>query len=227
MINWNYITTMDFASVWVYRYALLGGLIINLIYAAIGTALGLVLSALLVVGLRTRFAPLRWVLIAYVELFRNTPLLVQLFWVHFALPLVTGVNTSTYVSGLIAIVLNVTAYTAEIVRAGVDAVPTGQWEAARSLGLPKAIQWLRVVLPQAFRAVLPALTNVALGLFKGTALLSVLAIDELMLVVSRIGSQTSKPVEILTVGALIFFVVGLAISRSAALVERRLALKGR
>ena len=225
MINWDYLSSMDFGSVWVYRYTLLGELSINLLYAAAATVLELILSTLMVIGSRSSFAPLRWLLIAFVELFRNTPLIVQLFWVHFALPLVTGINTSTYVSGLIAIVCNVTAYVSEIVRAGVDAVPAGQWEAARSLGIPKAIQWFRVILPQAFRIVLPAITNLVLSLFKGTALLSVLAIDELMQITSRIGSQTARPVEILTVTALIFFAVGLGISYLARTVERRMVLK--
>ena len=154
---------MDFASVWVYRYALLGGLIINLIYAAIGTAPGWSSSALLVVGLRTRFAPLRWVLIAYVELFR-TRRCSYAVWVHFALPLVTGVNTSTYVSG----------YDRDRPqrhrlrrRSCARAWTRCPRDSGRRLvrSACQAIQWLRVVLPQAFRAVLPV-TNVALGLIR-------------------------------------------------------------
>lgn len=165
-------------------------------------------------------APLRWLVVGFVEIFRNTPLLVQLVWIHFALPLVTGISTTALQSGVIGITLQASAYFTEIVRAGIEAVPRGQLEAAYALGLPARTRWLRVVLPPATRTMIPPLVNLTISFFKATAILSVLQVSELMTVTNRISNVTFKPIELFTAAALIYFIFGYAMSRATLRLER-------
>jgi polar amino acid transport system permease protein len=113
----------------------------------------------------------------------------------------------------------------EVIRAGIDAVPKGQWEASRALGLGPGIIWLRVILPQALRIILPPLANTMVSLLKGTAILSILAVAELMRATTRISTHTARPVELFTVAAIIYFLVGLATVRVFAWLERRFQLR--
>jgi polar amino acid transport system permease protein len=225
MINWEYLASLDFSVAWTYRNALLRGLGISLAYTGLAAFLGLALAMLTAAAVRSRFRLLRWPAIGFVELFRNTPLLVQLVWVHFALPQLTGVNLSILESGLLAITLNVTAYFSEILRAGIDAIPKGQWEAAHSLGLHPWRIWRHVILPQAIRIVFPPLASMIISLFKGTSVLSILAISELMRIVTNIGTHTARPVEIFTIGAILYFCCGALMTRGFDMLERRLQLR--
>ena len=224
MIDWGYLASLDFASIWTYREALLKGLVLTLVYTSAGTGLGVVLGVAVAICSQSPIPPLRWLVATFVELFRNTPLLVQLIWIHFALPGLTGLNTSVLESGLIAIALNGGAYFSEIVRAGVEAVDRRQWEAARSLALLQRDIWRYVILPQAIRVVLPPLANMTISLLKGTAVLSILSIGELMRVTARISTYTAKPVEIFTFAALVYFFVGIMITWLFSRLERRMSL---
>ena len=174
-----------------------------------------------------RLLAVGWAVVVYVEIWRNTPLLVQLIWVHFALPLVTGLTTTALQSGLIAITLQSAAYFTEIVRAGIEAVPKGQWEASRALGLPRRTMWMSVILPQAGRIIIPPLANFAISLFKATAILTVLSINELMTVTTRISNVAFKPLELFTAAAVIYFVIGYAMSRGTLRLERVLQAANR
>ena len=123
----------------------------TLALTAITVVIGYVSGITLAILYQIPFKPLRWMITVHVEIWRNTPLLVQLFWVHFALPVITGVSTSVFVSGVIAMSLQASAYLTEIARGGIDAVPKGQWEAAYALGLPGPTRWLTIILPQAMK----------------------------------------------------------------------------
>ena len=172
---------------------------------------------------RPRQSPLKIVraaVIAYVELFRNTPILVQLIWIHFALPALTGWNTTALQSGILAIAFQASAYFAEIVRAGIESIAKGQWEAAYALGLSSWVRWTRVILPPAIRTMIPPLVNLTISFFKATAILSILQISELMTVANRISNVAFKPIELFTAVAVIYFVLGYLMSQATLRIER-------
>jgi len=219
-LNWELIRSLKPEVIWEYRVALIEGLLLTLLITAIATAFGLVLGTILAIMSQSPVAPLRWIVVAYVEVWRNTPLLVQLIWIHFALPILTGVTTTAFESGVLTMALQSSAYFTEIVRAGIEAVPKGQWEAAHALGLPVRTRWGRIILPQAGRLMIPPLANLGISYFKATAILSILSISELMTVATRISNVTFKPIEPLTAAAVLYFVLGYAMSRGTFRLER-------
>ena len=153
---------------------------------------------------------------------RDTPLVVALFWIHFALPVATGISTTAFESGFIAMALQSSAYLADVARAGIAAVPRGQWDAADSLGMSRLWKWLDVVLPQAFKIMVPPLANVALGYFKASSVLALLSVGELMTVALRISNYTFKPIETLTTVGAIYLVLGYVLSSLTYRLERLL-----
>ena len=182
----------------------------------LGLALGFAFACLLYVP----FAPLRWLIVSYIEILRDIPLVVALFWIHFALPFATGISTDAFQSGFIAMALQSSAYLADVVRAGIQAVPRGQWDAADSLGLSRAWKWLDVVLPQAFKVIIPPLANIALGYFKASSVLALLSVGELMTVAVRISNYTFKPIETLTTVGAVYLLLGYFLSWLTFRLER-------
>lgn len=219
-VDWEYVRALDFRVVWEFRYTLLRGYGMTLLFAAGGAGCGMLLGTALAVASQSPVPPVRWVVAAYVEFWRNTPLLVQLIWVHFALPVFTGVNMTVNQSGFLGMTLNAAAYHTEIVRAGIEAVPRGQWDAAHALGLPARSRWRDVVLPQALRIIVPPAAGLVIGVFKATAILTILGIGELMRETVRVSEFTYKPVEMYTATALIYVLSGVLLSRAAGRVER-------
>ena len=212
---------LDFSVLWAYGPALLQGLLVSVALLLIGFgAGGVVLGTALALAAGSRFRAVRWPARAFTEFWRSTPLLVQAVWMHFALPALTGLRTSPFQSASVALVLNVGAYCGEIIRAGIAGVPRGQTEAARALGLPARAVWLRVVLPQAVRLVAPPLVGSAISVFKATAILSVLSVNDLMRVAQRVSANTYQPIETYTAAAALYLAAGLAITGAGALVER-------
>ncbi len=222
-LNWKIVSGLDFAPLWAFRGALFQGLLITLALTAVAALCGIAFGTLLAILTQLPFAPARWFAIIYVELFRNTPILVQALWIHFALPLVSGFNTSAVTSGVIAIILQASAYFAEIVRGGIRAVPPGYREASDALGIPAHTRWRRVILPPAFRIMIPPFVNMTISFFKATAILTVLQVGELMTVSTRIANAIFKPIEILSLAALVYFILGYAISLSTQWLEKWLA----
>lgn len=212
---------LDWSVVWSYGPSLLQGLLVSLALTGIGFVVGGVgLGTLLAAASRSRRRLLRWPARAFVEFWRSTPLLVQAIWMHFAFPMLTGLRTTPFESAAIALVLNVGAYCGEIIRAGVDAVPRGQFEAGRALGLRHGVLWSRVVLPQAIRIVVPPLVGSAISVFKATAILSVLSVNDLMRVAARVSANTYQPIEVYTAAAALYFMAGLLITAAGAGMER-------
>ena len=221
MIDFDFLASLDFSVPWQFRWQLVRGAGMTLYLAAVSSVAGLLLGIVLAIIIQLDRKVPKYVALAYVEFFRNTPLLVQLIWIHFVLPLATGINTSPLTSGLLALTLNVTAYFCEIARAGINAVPFGQTEAARALGLGWYPVWTKVILPQALRIMIPPLANMVINIFKATAILSILAIDDLMRVAIRISNSVYKPVEMITAAALIYLVVGSLLAFGADALERK------
>ncbi len=172
-----------------------------------GFLLGLVVALILLGMQRAPFAPLRWVAHLYISLIRGTPILVQIFFVFYALPGLTGINIPAFAAGFLALSLNSGAFVTEILRGGLSALPQGQWEAADALGMSRFTTWKRVILPQLFVRVLPPLTNELTMLVKASPLLSVISVVELTRSAQLVLLQTYAPVEAYLVAAAMYFVM--------------------
>jgi len=213
----------DFASVFMYREALYAGAIGTLRIFVICLFAGLSLG--LVVGLArySRRRLLRWPAAAFIEFFRNTPVLVQIFWFYFAFPILAPFDISPLMAAALGISLNSAAFSAEIYRGGIQSIDPGQWEAARAIGMRYLQIMRRIILPQALRRMLPALTNRGIEIFKMTTLASAIAYGELLHQARLIASINYNPIEAYTVVALAFFLFLYPIVRATYLLERRMA----
>lgn len=162
---------------------------------------------------------------SYVELFRNTPVMIQLIWFFYAFPILTGYQLAPVVAALFGLVLNASAYCSEIFRAGTASVPQGQWEGAKALGMSRQQQLRRVIVPQVFARMLPAFTNRGIELAKNTSIASVIAVQELMYQGRALSAAFYRPLEILTAVGIIYFLLIYPGSYLAARLERRFALR--
>lgn len=189
---------------------------VSLVAAVAGGAFGILLYAGRTSGLRA----LRVAASVYIEVIRNTPLLLQLYLIYFALP-EAGVNLDPVAAGIVALSVNNAAYMAEIYRAGLQSVPDGLREAGAALGLSSSDTFWRVLFPPAMRNVLPAITNQTILLFLASSITSVIALPDLMHVMMGITSTTFRTIEAFTVGGLLYFAVAFFIASSSRLVETR------
>ena len=213
---------LDFSVVLHYWPVLLKGLGLTLAFTAacaiLGSLLGFTVSLL-----RQLKTPLvRLPLTLYVEFFRGTPLLIQLFWVFFCFPVVFGLDIPPYVSVLIALTLFMGAITSETFRGALKSIASEQHDACTALGLGPKVKVLYVIFPQALlRAVPPLLSNVV-SLFKESALISSVGVADLMFVGQNISNSTARPVEFLSAVAVIYFLVAFPLTRLVGVVEGRL-----
>ncbi|GJK90158.1 amino acid ABC transporter permease [Klebsiella grimontii] len=211
----------DFSLVWQNLPVLLKGLGVTLelwlLAGIVGTLLGLAVGVVRSRGPRF-FYPLTS---TFVEVFRNTPVLIQLIWFYYAFPVLVGIQFSTFGAAALALTLYTAAYSTEIFRAGLQSIERGQWEGAKALGMPPGVMLRRIILPQVFRRMLPALTNRMIELAKVTSLASILTVNELMYQGRLLSSTWYRPVEIFTVVALLYFVLIWPGSYLAARLERR------
>ena len=175
---------------------------ITLIAMLVGSAFGVALY----LGKAGRLRPVRMLSSAYIEIFRNTPLLVQLYLIYFGLPEL-GVNLNPTWAGVAALTLNNAAYTAEIYRAGFESVPHGLVEAGRALGMKNRQVFRHVIFMPATRNVFPALTNQFILLFLASSIASIIGLPDLMNAILNINSETYRTFEILATGGLLYFVV--------------------
>ena len=194
----------------------------------ISGAIGLVLGVVAALARTSGNALLRTISGAYIWIIRGTPLLVQILFMYFALPvLVPGLNLPDFAAAVIALALNVGAYNAEAVRAGLNAVPRGQTEAARALGLPRSRVFLDVVFPQAFKISLPPLVSNFVALLKDSSLAYAIGVVELTNVGNRIQSATFQPVETLITVGVTYLVLTTLVTQVTAAVEYRFDVEGR
>lgn len=168
------------------------------------------------------FAPLRWIAVVYVEVFRGTSALVQLFWLFFVLPQF-GVVLSPMTVAVLGLGLNVGAYGAEVVRGAILAVPRGQWEASVALNMPRATALRRIIVPQALVAMVPPWGNLLIELLKATALVSLITIGDLAFRAQQMNQTTLRTIEIFSLVLVIYLCLSLAIAIFARWLERRLA----
>jgi polar amino acid transport system permease protein len=215
----------DFTFLWHYRVLILFGLGITIAYTIATIAIGMVIG--LVTGL-LRLSTNKFItlpLTAYVEVFRCTPLLVQIIWFYYALPVVIGIDIPGVVAAGMVLSLYTGAFYAEIVRGGVNSIERGQWDAARAIGL-RHIQMMRlVILPQAFRRMIPPFMNQSIIQLKNTSLVSTIAVADLLYEGQMITAATYRPLEVYTMVAVLYFVVLFPLTLAAQWFEQRLARK--
>ena len=202
----------------------LGGLVLTLLLASAGLVLAMPVG--LALGL-ARVSPMRWLrwpVTALVYCVRGVPLLMVIFWAYFFLPSVTGVKTGQFSTMLLALVLFVGVYLAEIVRAGIQAIPTGQLQAAQALGMSRWQSMRYVVLPQALRYMLPSLVNQFVSTIKETSLGYIIGLAELSQIATQINTMVFiMPMQIYLILGLTYFLLCFGLSRLAFYLERRLA----
>lgn len=186
---------------------LLGGLRLTVALSVLSMALSLVLGMAVALARNSRWALLRGAAAAYSDFFRGTPVLVQLLWIYYSLPILTGILFSPFATALIAFTLNITAFVSEIYRAGITSIGKGQREAALALGMTPWQVLRRVILPQSVRRVIPPLGSIWVSLFKDTSIVSVISVSELMYRGKVLSIETYRPLEIFTAVAVIYFVV--------------------
>lgn len=203
--------------------ALFAGLLGTLSLAAICIVAAAVIGLVVGAGRYSRIRAARWPATAFVEFFRNTPVLILIVWFYFAFPILTGSKISAFTASAIAISLNGGAFAAEIFRGGMQSLARGQWDAARAIGMNYPQLMRRVILPQAIKRMLPAFTNRAIEILKTTAIASVVAYFELLHAARVIAAADFNPIEAYTAVALIFLALVLPLSVAARAVERRLA----
>ncbi|ADE39203.1 amino acid ABC transporter permease [Candidatus Puniceispirillum marinum] len=214
---WNFQSVFD--NWWALAVGLGGTLRLFIVCLILGMSLGLFVA----LGRRSRTKAVRWASTAFVEFFRNTPVLVQILWFYYALPILAPVEISPFIAAILGISLNSAAYSAEIYRGGIQSIEPGQWEAAKAIGMNGLQVLRRIVLPQAIRRIVPALTNRGIEIFKMSTLASVVAYVEMLQQGKLIASLNFNPLEVYTVVAALFMIILYPLVRVTYAVERHLS----
>lgn len=202
---------------------LLAGMKMTVQATLLGSVLAFALGLVWAIALRSAPRFVRWPVAGLLELIRNTPLLVQLFLFFYVLPS-AGIQFSRLTTGVIALGLHYSTYTAEVYRAGIDAVPAGQWEAATALSLPRSRTWIAVILPQAIRRVIPALGNYVIAMLKDSPMLALIGVADMLQQARAHGAATFEYIEPYTMVGIAFIVIAYPASLLVRYLERRLVL---
>jgi len=200
--------------------AILSGALMTLTLIAVTTVLGTLISIAAAAGQRSGLRWLAAAITGYVELIRNTPFLVQLFFIYFGLPAI-GIRLDPLTAAILAMTLNMAAYTTEIVGAGLDAVPVGQREAARALGLRPAQVFVKVVLPQALKVIFPALTSQIVIMMLESSVVSQIAVPELTFEADMLQARTFRAFETYFVVTLVYLGLSVGVRRLLIWLGRR------
>jgi polar amino acid transport system permease protein len=220
-------------SVWSWDVAraslpeLVQGLWVTLQAVVLGMIIALVLGLVWAVLRRSSRRAVAWPATALVELIRSTPLLVQLFFLYYAVLPALGIASSPLITGAVALGLHYSCFTAEVYRAGIEGVPRGQWDAARALDLTRYQTYRHVILPQAIPPIIPALGNYLIAIFKDTPLLSAITVVEVLQRALNYGSEHFRYLEPLTMVGLMYLVLSLISGAFVHFLERRLKLERR
>jgi len=216
--------TFDWNVVWQHRDALAAATVTTILLTVATMAIAVPCGIVVAILRLSAWKPIAALATAYVELFRNLPLILVVYWAFYVPPIMTGLGLSPLVTGLAALALNVTAYNAETFRAGINSIRRGQLDAAMALGMSRIQALRRVVLPQALRRILPVLASTWVSLFKDTSLVSVIAVTELAYVAMQIRAQTFRVLEMLTALAAIYWLLGYPQAKLVDWMQRRFAV---
>jgi His/Glu/Gln/Arg/opine family amino acid ABC transporter permease subunit len=198
---------------------LLAGLLLTIELTFVVIVLSLVFALLVALGGMSRIRPLQWLVKAYIEAIRGTPLLLQLVYIYYVLPEV-GIRLNSFTAGVVALTLNYSAYISEVYRGGIQAISRGQHDAAAALGMTGALAMRRIILPQAIRLVIPSLGNYFISLFKDTALCSVVSIQEVLFTAQILAAQNFQYFTLYTVVGAMYFAVSFPAARLVGYLER-------
>jgi len=215
----------DWSVIWTHRETLLQGAaltvgltVVTMLLAVPG---GIVLALMRLSSNRL----LSNVSLAFVEFFRNLPLILVIYWVFYVMPMAADVQFSPLTTALVALVCNVSAYNAETFRAGINSIRKGQMEAAVAIGMSRWQAMKQIIVPQAWRRVLPVLASTWVSLFKDTSLVSVIAVGELAHVALQIRSQSFRVLEMLTAMAVIYWLMGYPQAKLVDWIQKRFEVK--
>lgn len=200
--------------------SLLGGAVLTVQIAVLGCVLAIVMGVLAALARMYSPAPLRWLATVYVEIFRGTSALVQLFWLFFVLPQF-GILLDAFLVAVLALGLNVGAYGSEVVRGAILSVARGQWEASTALNMTRAQMLRRIILPQAFVGMIPPWGNLFIELLKATSLVSLITLSDLTFKAQQMNQTTLKTVPIFTLVILIYLAMSLVLTIGMRFLEQR------
>jgi polar amino acid transport system permease protein len=199
--------TWDFSALWEYRWLFLQGLGLTVSFTVAIVIGGLALGMLAAMGLLSRLRVVRAIALMFTEVFRCTPVLVQLIWFYYALPILAGIEMTPITASIVALSCYGGAFYAEIIRGGIVSIDPGQREAGTALGLSPAQTMARIILPQALRRMVPALMNQSIMQFKNTSLVSVLAVPDLVYQGQMVAHDSFRPLETYSAVAAAYFVI--------------------
>ncbi|MPM58638.1 Arginine transport system permease protein ArtQ [bioreactor metagenome] len=212
---------MDFSFLSKYYKFFLEGTQYTVLIAFFTVILGTVLGLFLSLMKLSKNKILKAIASIYIEFVRGTPILVQLYIVYYGMPAM-GIDLPDMLAGVVTLSINSGAYVAEIIRAGINAVDKGQMEAGRSLGMTSAMTMRLIIIPQAFKNILPALGNEFITIIKESSIVSVIGIGELMYKADTVRGNTALPFEPLIVAAVIYFLLTFSLSKLLGNIERRM-----
>jgi len=214
-VNW------DWSAVAYFMPRLWDGVLLTLQALVLGSLIAFTLGLVWAMAQRSSLKIVSWPVTVITEFIRNTPLLVQLFFLYFVLP-EWNVTFSALVTGVIGLGLHYSTYTAEVYRAGIDGVPVGQWEACTALSLPRSRTWSAVILPQAIRRVVPALGNYVIAMLKDSPMIATIGALEMLGQARQFSAETFQPTEPITVIGVVFILIAYPASLLMRALERRL-----
>ena len=217
----------DFSVVFEYKANLLRGLIVTFELSAIIIIAAIIGGIIIGAGRYSKNKLFNWPATAFIELFRNTPVLVQIVWFYYAFPVLLGIQMEGFYAALVAIGLNMIAYTADIVRGGIQSIEKGQWEAAKSIGMGYFNVMRRIVLPQALRRMIPPFTSRIVEAIKATSLASTIAVAELLYEGQVLANTVYRPFELYTAVAVLYFFATYPLVLFSYWLENRLAIDSR
>ena len=214
MYNWH------FGVIWEYRIVFVNGAVITAELTVLAWTIGVVLGLIIALARLSPFIWLRAPATLFVETFRSTPALVQLVWIYYALPIITGLQMSAFTSVAVGLGLHTAAYFGEIFRGGIISIERGQVDAAKSVGMVYLQAMVRIILPQAIRRMMPPFMNETANLVKLTSLGSVLAVYELLHASNNLITNTYRPLEVYSMAAVTFALIIYPMIHGARMMER-------
>ncbi len=199
------------------------GTLVTLQYSILSVIFGLMIGVILALCKTSKYTSFRIFADIYTSIFRGTPLLIQLMIVYYGLPTI-GIKLTVFVAGVLAFSLNSGAYVSEVIRAGINAVEKGQFEAAKALGIPKYLAMKDIILPQAIRKILPSLINELINLLKESAIISILGEMDLMRRAQVVAAESYSFFTPMITAALCYYILVISFTALAKILEKRLAI---
>jgi len=215
---------LDWSVVWSHGPELWHGALLTILLTVLTMAVAVPAGIVLALMRLSNSKALAYASQCFVEFFRNLPLILVVYWAFYVMPVLLHIEFSPFTTGLVALCLNVSAYNAETFRAGIHSIRKGQTEAALAIGMSRWQAMRRIVIPQAWRRVLPVLASTWVSLFKDTSLVSVIAVTELAYVSMQIRAQSFRVLEMLTAMAAIYWLLGYPQAKLVDWIQRRFAI---